>query len=66
MSSGALGVVALGPVVAGAGLAEDKVVGAEDLAVGPLVHGAHGVGLEIHEHAPWELGTRAPGRRWHT
>ena len=27
---GALGVVSLGPVVAGAGLAEDEVVGAED------------------------------------
>ncbi|BAS85603.1 Os03g0661250, partial [Oryza sativa Japonica Group] len=31
---GALGVVALGPVVAGAGLAEDEVVGAEDAADG--------------------------------
>jgi hypothetical protein len=46
---GALGVVALGPVVAGAGLAEDEVVGAEDLAEGPRAHGVHGAGLEVHE-----------------
>ena len=38
---GALGVVALGPVVAGVGLAEDEVVGAEDLAVGAGTHEVH-------------------------
>jgi hypothetical protein len=47
---GALGVVALGPVVARAGLAEHKVVGAEDLAVGARAHGVHRAGLEVHEH----------------
>jgi hypothetical protein len=41
--AGALGVVALGPVVAGAGL-ED-----EDLAEGARAHGVHGAGLEVHE-----------------
>ena len=46
---GALGVVALGPVVAGAGLAEDEVVGAEDLAEGAGADGVHGAGLEVHQ-----------------
>jgi hypothetical protein len=46
---GALGVVALGQVVAGAGLAEDEIVGAKDLAEGARVHGVHGAGLEVHE-----------------
>lgn len=45
----ALSVVTFGPVVAGAGLAEDKVIGAEDLAVGAGADGVHGAGLEIHE-----------------
>ena len=43
------GVVALGPVVAGAGLAEDKVVGTEELAEGPGADGVHGAGLEVDE-----------------
>jgi hypothetical protein len=42
---GSLGVVALGPVVPGPGLAEDEVVGAEDVAVGTGAHGVHGAGL---------------------
>lgn len=46
---GALCVVALGPVVAGAGLAEDEVVRAEDGAVGAGSDAVHGAGLEIHE-----------------
>ena len=45
----ALGVVTLGPVVAGAGLPEDEVVGAEDLAVGAGADGVHGAGLEVHQ-----------------
>lgn len=49
---GALGVVALGPVVAGAGLAEDEVVGAEDLAVRAGADAVHGAGLEVHEESP--------------
>ena len=31
-------------------LAEDEVVGAEDLAVGPRAHRVHGAGLEVEEH----------------
>jgi len=46
---GTLGVVALGPVVAGSGLAEHEVVGAEDLTVGAGANGVHGAGLEIHQ-----------------
>jgi hypothetical protein len=30
-------------------LAKDKVVGAEDLAVGASAHGIHGSGLEVHK-----------------
>jgi hypothetical protein len=41
--------VPLGPVVSGAGLAEDEVVGAEDLAEGSGAQGVHGPGLEVHE-----------------
>ena len=46
---GALGVVALGPVVARARLAEDEVVRAEDLAEGARADGVHGAGLEVHQ-----------------
>ena len=41
--------MALGPVVAGAGLAEDEVVGPEYLAVGTGSDTVHGSGLEINE-----------------
>merc|ERR1711939_740758 len=43
------GVVALGPVVAGTGLAEHEVVGAEELTERSSADGVHGSGLEIHE-----------------
>ena len=46
---GAFRVVALGPVVARARLAEDKVVRAEELAEGARADGVHGAGLEVHE-----------------
>jgi hypothetical protein len=46
---GTLGVVALGPVVASAGLAEDEVVGAEELTERAGADGVHGAGLEIDE-----------------
>ena len=49
---GALGVVALGPVVAGARLAEHEVIRAEDLAVRAGSHGVYGAGLEVHEDGP--------------
>ena len=39
----------LGPVVAGTGLAEDKVVGAEELAEGAGTDGVHGTGLQVHQ-----------------
>ena len=38
-----------GPVVAGATLPEDEVVGAEDLAIGATSHRVHGAWLEIDE-----------------
>jgi hypothetical protein len=44
-----LGVVSLGPVVTSSSLAENKVVGAEDLAVRSGANGVHGAGLEIHQ-----------------
>ena len=47
---GALGVVPLGPVVAGPGLPEHEVVGAEDLTEGAGPHAVHGAGLEVHQH----------------
>ena len=43
------GVVALGPVVARAGLSEDEVIGPEKLAEGSGSDGVHGSGFEIHE-----------------
>merc|ERR1712144_116098 len=44
-----LGVVSLGPIVSGASLSEDKVVGAEELAEGAGTDGVHGTGLQIHQ-----------------
>ena len=41
--------MALGSVVTGAGLAEDEVIRAEDLAEGAGADGVHGPGLEVHE-----------------
>ena len=46
---GSFGVVALGPVVSGSGLAEDEVVGSEELSVGAGSDGVHGSGFQIHE-----------------
>ena len=47
---GSFGVMALGPVVAGSGLAEDEVVGAEELTERSSSDGVHCAGLEIHEN----------------
>lgn len=44
-----LRVMALGPVIPGAGLPENEVVGAEDLAVGAGSDRIHGARLKIHE-----------------
>ena len=52
---GTLGVVTLGPVVTGAGLAEDEVVWAEDLAEGTGADGVHGTGLEIDQDGAWDV-----------
>ena len=40
----------LGPVVAGPGLPEHEVVGAEDLTEGAGPHAVHGAGLQVHQH----------------
>jgi len=50
-----LGVVALGPVVAGSGLSEDEVVGSEELAEGSGSDGVHGSGFQIHEDSPGDV-----------
>ena len=47
---GAFGIMTVGPIVTGAGLAEDEVVGAEDLAVGARSDAVHGSRFEIHKH----------------
>ena len=44
-----LSVVALGPVVTSTGLAENEVVGTEELAEGTRTDGIHGARLEIDE-----------------
>eukprot|EP01084_Bolivina_argentea_P311568 539346_1 len=54
---GTLSVVTLGPVVSGSGLAEDEVVGAEDLAVGTGTDGVHGTGLQIHQDGAGDVAT---------
>ena len=45
----ALSVVTLGPVVAGARLAEDEVVGSEELTEGTSANGVHGSRFKIHK-----------------
>ena len=49
---GALCVMSLGPVVTGARLAEDEVVGAEDLSERTGADRVHGAGFQIDEHCP--------------
>jgi hypothetical protein len=51
----ALGVVALGPVVAGAALSEDKVVRTEELADGAGTDGLHRSWFQIQEDRPWHI-----------
>ena len=46
------GVVALGPVVARAGLSENKVVRSEDLSVRSGSDRVHGAGLQVDEDGP--------------
>ena len=52
-----LGVVSLGPVVSGSGLAEDEVVGAEDLSVRSRTDGVHGSGLKVHEDGTGDVAS---------
>lgn len=60
MSLLTLGVVALGPVVAGAALAKDKVVRPEYLAEGASPDRVHGSGLQVKQDGPGHvLATRS-------
>lgn len=52
---GTLGIMALGPVVAGARLTKDKVVRSEQLAKRTRTHGIHGTGLEVDEHGTGDI-----------
>lgn len=52
---GALGVVALGPVVAGTALAKDKVVRAEQMAQRARADRVHRARLEIDQHGAWHV-----------
>ena len=52
---GSFGVVSLGPVVTGAGLAKDKVVRPEDLAIGTRADRVHGSWLQINQHSSWDI-----------
>ena len=56
---GALRVVTLGPVVAGAGLPEDEVIGAENLPERPGSDRVHCAGLQIHENGAWNVPSTA-------
>ena len=47
---GTFSVVTLGPVVTSTSLAEDEVVGAEDLAVRTSTNGVHCTGFEVHKN----------------
>ena len=55
----ALSVMALGPVIAGAGLAEDEVIRPEDLAERTGSNGVHSTGLEIHEDGTGDVPATA-------
>jgi len=52
---GTLRVVTLGPVVAGAGLPKDKVIGAEYLAERAGPDRIHCAGFQIHEDGTWNV-----------
>jgi len=52
-----LSVVSLGPVVSGSSLAEDKVIRAEELAVGSSADRVHGTGLKIHEDSTGNIAS---------
>jgi hypothetical protein len=52
-----LGVMSLGPIVSSSGLAEDEVIGSEQLAEGTSTHRVHGTGLEIHEDSTGNIAS---------
>ena len=52
---GTFGVVTLGPVVTGASLAENEVVGTEELTERSGSDGVHSAGLEIHEDGAGDI-----------
>merc|ERR1719230_709865 len=54
---GTLGVVTLGPVVTGTGLAEDEVVRAEELTEWASADRVHGTRLEVHEDGTGHIAT---------
>ena len=41
--------MSLGPIVSGSGLAEDEVVGSEELTERSRSHGVHGSGFQVHQ-----------------
>ncbi len=47
--------MSLGPVVPGAGLPEDEVVGAEDLPERARTNAVHRAWLEVDEHGTWDV-----------
>jgi hypothetical protein len=49
--------VALGPVVTSTSLAEDEVIGAEELAEGTSADRVHGAGLKVHEDGTGDVAT---------
>ena len=51
----ALGVVALGPVVASTGLSKDEVVRPEELSKGSGSDRVHGSRLEVHKDSPGDV-----------
>ena len=52
---GSLGVVTLGPVVAGSGLSEDEVVGSEELTEGSGSDWVHGSWFKIHKDSSGDV-----------
>jgi hypothetical protein len=52
---GTFSVMSLGPIVSGSGLAEDEVVGSEELAVRAGSNGVHGSGFKIHEDGSGDI-----------
>lgn len=61
---GTLSVVTLGPVVTSTGLAEDEVVGTEELAEGTGTDSVHGTGLEIDEDGTGDILVTASLLKW--